>query len=627
MVEDSIIYDESALKTLDWREHIRSRPGMYIGRLSDGSDPDDGIYILFKEVVDNSIDEFMAGYGKEIRIELYDGVIRVRDYGRGIPLGKVVDAVGMMNTGAKYDTKVFKRSVGMNGVGTKAVNALSTWFEVKSFRDGKMKRAYFQRGVLQEENEEESTEASGVEISFKPDNDSKIFGNYTYNLNYLLERIRNYCYLNKGLKIYFNDELYTSKNGLLDLLQAKSNNSPLAYPIIHLNMGDLELAVTHTHNSGEEIYSFVNGQYTSQGGTHLQAFREAFVRVVRDFLKKEYEAVVIRQGLLVAISVRISEPVFDGQTKTKLSSLHTEPGGKTLKTWVQDFLSESLDNFLHQHAQVAEGLKARILQSECERNEFTRIKKQNSGAKKASMHNPKLRDCRYHYNDKSPTGRDRDKIFAKQQQSTIFITEGNSASGSIGKARDPETQAVFSLKGKPLNAFREKKQVSSNEELTLLRHALNIDNGLEQLRYKHIVLATDADVDGMHIRLLLITFFLQFFPEIIRHHHLFVLETPLFRVRNKKQTFYCYTEQEKQQAIKALGTKPEITRFKGLGEISPDEFGPFIAKDIRLQPITLTEAIHIQDLLEFYMGDNTPERRTFIIENLRNEAAEMELLN
>lgn len=627
MAEDAIIYDESSLKTLDWREHIRSRPGMYIGRLSDGTDPEDGIYILFKEVVDNCIDEFMAGYGKEIRIELRDGAVRVRDFGRGIPLGKVVDAVGMMNTGAKYDTKVFKRSVGMNGVGTKAVNALSSYFEVKSFRDGKVKRAYFQRGVLQEESEGESNEPSGVEISFKPDDDSQVFGNYNFNLNYVLERVRNYCYLNKGLKIYFNDELYTSKNGLLDLLAAKSHNATLAYPIIHLASEDLEIALTHTASSGEEIYSFVNGQYTSQGGTHVQAFREALVKVVRDFLKKEYEPVVIRQGCLVALSVKITEPVFDGQTKTKLSSVYIEQGGSTLKAWIQDFLGEQLDNFLHQHSAVAEGLKARILESEQERNEFNRIKKQNSGAKRASIHNPKLRDCRYHYNDKAPSGRDREKITQKQQQSTIFITEGNSASGSIGKARNPETQAVFSLKGKPLNAFREKKQVNSNEELILLRHALNVDNGLEQLRYKNIVLATDADVDGMHIRLLLITFFLQFFPEVIRNHHLFVLETPLFRVRNKKQTFYCYTEQEKQQAIKTLGAKPEITRFKGLGEISPDEFGPFISKDMRLQPITLTDAIRVQDLLAFYMGDNTPERRSFIIENLRNESTEMELLN
>lgn len=625
MVENHI-YDESALKTLDWCEHIRSRPGMYVGRLSDGSDPDDGIYILFKEIVDNSIDEFMEGHGKEIHIQLRDGVLQIRDQGRGIPLGKLVEAVGVMNTGAKYDTKVFKRSVGMNGVGTKVVNALSSWFEVKSYRDGRMKRAYFKRGVLQEENEQESTEHSGVEISFKPDDDIKIFGNYTFNFNYILERINNYCYLNKGLKIYFNDELYVSKNGLLDLLQVKSQNTSTVYPIIYLNMGDLEIALTHTHSSGEDIYSFVNGQYTSQGGTHVQAFREVFVRVIRDFMKKEYESIVVRQGLLVAISVKITEPVFDGQTKTKLSSLYIEAGGKTLKTWMQDCLVENLDNFLHQNPQIAEALKAKIIENDRERSEFTRLKKQSSGVKKASIHNSKLRDCRYHYNDKTPTGSDKQKLIAKQQQSTIFITEGNSASGSIGKARDPETQAVFSLKGKPLNAFREKKQVYANEELILLRHALNVDNGLEHLRYKHIVLATDADVDGMHIRLLLITFFLQFFPEIIRNHHLFVLETPLFRVRNKKQTFYCYSEQEKQQAIKSLGTKPEITRFKGLGEISPDEFGPFITKDMRLQPITITNAINIQDLLAFYMGDNTPDRRAFIIENLRNESSEVKIL-
>lgn len=612
-------YTEDSIKTLEWREHIRLRPGMYIGKLGDGSSPDDGIYVLLKEVIDNCIDEHTMGYGKHIDLTIEKGTVTVRDYGRGIPLGKVVDVVSKINTGAKYDSKVFQKAVGLNGVGTKAVNALSNYFKVTAFRDGKEKTAEFEKGVLIKEHKEVKTsEENGTMVTFIPDD--SVFKNFHYIHEYLDKQLWNYCYLNAGLVINFNDKKYVSKNGLLDLLQRSTNEDELRYPIIHLKGEDIEVAITHENQYGEEYYSFVNGQFTTQGGTHLAAFKEAYVKTIREFFKKDYDASDIRGSISAAISVRVQEPVFESQTKTKLGSLNVAEGGATMKNFVGDFLGRDLDLYLHKNPAVAEALKKRIEQNERERKELAGIKKlANERAKKANVHNKKLRDCRYHYNDE-PTGKDKDIIIEKAKESTIFITEGDSASGSITKARNVETQAVFSLRGKPLNCYGlTKKVVYENEEFNLLQHALNIEEGYEDLRYHNIVIATDADVDGMHIRLLLMTFFLQFFPDLVKNQHVYILQTPLFRVRNKQETIYCYDEKEKQEAIKKLGGKPEITRFKGLGEISPDEFGRFIGSEMRLDPVMLLPEMHIQQLLEYYMGKNTPERQDFIIDNLRIE--------
>jgi topoisomerase-4 subunit B len=618
-------YTEESIKSLDWREHIRLRPGMYIGKLGDGSSPDDGIYVLLKEVLDNCIDEHMMGYGKYIDITIEGKTVTVRDYGRGIPLGKVVDVVSKINTGAKYDSKAFQKSVGLNGVGTKAVNALSNYFKVTAFREGKEKTAEFERGVLLKEyKESKSDQDNGTLVTFIPDDG--VFKNFHFIHEYLDSQLWNYCYLNAGLVINLNGKKYVSKNGLLDLLQRKNpNEDEIRYPIIHLKGEDIEVAITHTQQYGEEYYSFVNGQYTTQGGTHLLAFREAFVKTVRDFFKKDYDASDIRASISAAVSVKVQEPVFESQTKTKLGSQVVYEGGPTMKNFIGDFLARELDNYLHRNPTTADALKRRIEQSERERKELAGIKKlANERAKKANLHNKKLRDCRFHYNDEA-TGKDKDKILEKQKESTIFITEGDSASGSITKARNVETQAVFSLRGKPLNCFGlTKKIVYENEEFNLLQHALNIEEGYEGLRYNNIVIATDADVDGMHIRLLLMTFFLQFFPDLVKNNHVHILETPLFRVRNKQETIYCYDESEKQEAVKKLGNKPEITRFKGLGEISPDEFGRFIGPEIRLQPVLMTQETHIQQLLEYYMGKNTPQRQDFIIENLK---IEVDLIN
>jgi topoisomerase-4 subunit B len=612
-------YTEDSIRSLDWREHIRLRPGMYIGKLGDGSSMDDGIYILLKEVIDNSIDEYTMGHGKKIEITVQEGSVIVRDYGRGIPLGKVVDVVSKINTGAKYDSKAFQKSVGLNGVGTKAVNALSSYFRVESYRDGKAKVAEFSRGVLTKEQKETATkEANGTLVCFTPDN--TIFRNYHFIPDYIENQIWNYCFLNAGLSIQFNGRNFLSKNGLLDLLQRKTNPDTIRYPIIHLKGEDIEVAITHTGDYGEDLYSFVNGQHTTQGGTHQAAFREAFVKVARDFFKKDYEASDVRQSICAAISVRVQEPVFESQTKTKLGSQNVWEGGPSMRSFVYDFLARELDNYLHKNPATADALKKRIEQSERERKELSGIRKlANERAKKANLHNKKLRDCRIHLNDVPPV-KNKDEFFQKQQESTLFITEGDSASGSITKSRNVETQAVFSLRGKPLNCFGlTKKIVYENEEFNLLQHALNIEDGLEGLRYNNIVIATDADVDGMHIRLLLMTFFLQFFPDLVRNGHVYILETPLFRVRNKQKTFYCYDEKEKQKAIAELGGKPEITRFKGLGEISPDEFAKFIGDDMRKEPVLLSQDEHIQKVLEYYMGKNTPQRQGFIIENLRVE--------
>ncbi len=625
--KDLFDYTEDSIKSLDWREHIRLRPGMYIGKLGDGSSPDDGIYVLLKEVVDNCIDEHTMGYGKNVDITIADKTVTVRDYGRGIPLGKVVDVVSKINTGAKYDSKVFQKSVGLNGVGTKAVNALSNYFKVTAFREGKEKTAEFERGALIKEHKEtKTTESNGTLISFVPD--SAVFKNFHYVQEYLDNQFWNYCYLNAGLIINCNGKKYVSKNGLLDLLQRKTNEDEIRYPIIHLKGEDIEVAITHESQYGEEYYSFVNGQYTTQGGTHLAAFREAFVKTIRDFYKKDYEAADIRGSICAAISVRVQEPVFESQTKTKLGSLTVYENGPTMKNFVVEFLSRELDNFLHRNPATADALKRRIEQSERERKDLAGIKKlANERAKKANLHNRKLRDCRYHYNDEA-TGKDKEAIIEKQKESTLFITEGDSASGSITKSRNVETQAVFSLRGKPLNCFGlTKKVVYENEEFNLLQHALNIEESYDDLRYNNIVIATDADVDGMHIRLLLMTFFLQFFPDLVKNGHLYILETPLFRVRNKQETIYCYDESEKQAAVKKLGGKPEITRFKGLGEISPDEFKNFIGNDIRKQPVMIMPETHIQHLLEYYMGKNTMERQEFIIENLRVEVDFAEEIN
>ncbi len=616
-------YTEDSIRSLDWREHIRLRPGMYIGKLGDGASSDDGIYVLVKEVIDNCIDEFAMGYGGRVEVAIKDHTVTVRDYGRGIPLGKVVDVVSKINTGAKYDSKAFQKSVGLNGVGTKAVNALSSYFKVASVREGKIKEAEFERGILIKEHKEaKTTEENGTLVTFVPD--ETIFKNFHFINEYLEKQIWNYCFLNAGLRIVFNGKTYVSKNGLLDLLRRETNydSDPDAvrYPIIHLKGEDIEVALTHNNDYGEDYYSFVNGQHTTQGGTHQAAFREAYVKVIRDFFKKDYDTSDIRQSIVAAIAVRVVEPVFESQTKTKLGSQYVEEGGQSMKQFVLDFLSRELDNFLHKNPTVADSLKKRIEQSERERKELAGIKKlANERAKKANLHNKKLRDCRVHLSDEPPA-KNKNEFFTLQKESTIFITEGDSASGSITKARDVDTQAVFSLRGKPLNCFgMTKKVVYENEELNLLQHALNIEEGLEGLRYNRIVIATDADVDGMHIRLLIMTFFLQFFPDLVKKDHVFILETPLFRVRNKQETIYCYSEAEKQKAVKKLGNKPEITRFKGLGEISPDEFAGFIGEDIRLQPVILEHGDHIQHLLEYYMGKNTQDRQEFIINNLRVE--------
>ncbi|RVU90598.1 type IIA DNA topoisomerase subunit B [Flavobacterium columnare] len=612
-------YTEDNIRSLDWREHIRMRPGMYIGKLGDGSSPDDGIYILVKEVLDNCIDEFVMGAGKTIEVTLKDKMVTVRDYGRGIPLGKVVDVVSKMNTGGKYDSKAFKKSVGLNGVGTKAVNALSTFFRVESVRDNQQKAAEFSAGSLTvEEDVIETTKRKGTKVSFIADD--TIFKNYKYRNEYIVRMLKNYCYLNKGLTIVYNGEKFFSENGLKDLLEETITTEDMQYPIIHLTGDDIEIAMTHSKTQySEEYYSFVNGQNTTQGGTHLGAFREAIVRTIKEFYNKPFEASDIRKSIVSAISIKVEEPVFESQTKTKLGSTDIGPNGPTVRTFVNDFIKTNLDNFLHKNPEVADLLLRKILQAERERKELSGIRKlAKERAKKASLHNRKLRDCRVHLTDAKN---------ARSLESTLFITEGDSASGSITKSRDVNTQAVFSLRGKPLNTYgMTKKIVYENEEFNLLQAALNIEESMEDLRYNNIVIATDADVDGMHIRLLLITFFLQFFPEIIKEGHLYILQTPLFRVRNKKETIYCYSDEERRDAIEKLKPKPEITRFKGLGEISPDEFKHFIGEDIRLDPVMLDKATSIEKLLEFYMGKNTPDRQEFIIKNLKVELDTVEEL-
>lgn len=611
MADNQTNYTEDNIRSLDWKEHIRLRPGMYIGKLGDGSAPDDGIYVLVKEVMDNSIDEFVMGNGRKIEVKLKDKVVSVRDYGRGIPLGKVVDVVSKMNTGGKYDSKAFKKSVGLNGVGTKAVNALSTRFLVESYRDGKGKRAVFKRGELVEESKLFDTEKkNGTYVEFVADED--VFSKYKFRKTFLEKLFWNYCYLNRGLSIYFNGERYHSKNGLKDLLEDNMDSEPL-YPIIHLEGEDIEVAFTHVRNYGEDYSSFVNGQHTTQGGTHQSAFREAVAKVIREFFNKKYEAVDIRQSIVAAVAVKVMEPVFESQTKTKLGSQDIEPGGKSMRAFINDFLKERLDNYLHKHPEITEVLERKIKQSEKERKELSGIRKlARDRAKKANLHNKKLRDCRIHFNDLKND---------RREESTIFITEGDSASGSITKSRDVNTQAVFSLRGKPLNSFGlTKKVVYENEEFNLAQAALNIEDGLDGLRYNKVVIATDADVDGMHIRLLLLTFFLQFFPDLVRKGHVYILQTPLFRVRNKKETYYCYSEEERLAAIEKCGKNPEITRFKGLGEISPNEFKHFIGKDIRLDSVYIGKHANIEEILTFYMGKNTQTRQDFIIDNLKVEA-------
>ena len=605
-------YTEDNIRSLDWKEHIRMRPGMYIGKLGDGSSPDDGIYILIKEVLDNCIDEFVMGAGKSIEIKIAENQVSVRDYGRGIPLGKVVDVVSKMNTGGKYDSRAFKKSVGLNGVGTKAVNALSSSFIVESIRDEQSKSASFEFGSLIEESELKPSKARrGTKVSFVPD--GSIFKHYKFRAEYIVKMIKNYVYLNPGLTIDFNGEKYFSENGLKDLLEDQINESDLLYPIIHLKGEDIEVAITHSKSQySEEYHSFVNGQNTTQGGTHQAAFREAYVKTIREFFGKNYDAADIRKSIIAAVSIKVMEPVFESQTKTKLGS--TDMGGDmpTVRSYVNEFMGTHLDNFLHKNQEVASSIQRKILQAEKERKELSGIRKlARDRAKKASLHNKKLRDCRVHLGDLKKD---------RRLESTLFITEGDSASGSITKSRDVNTQAVFSLRGKPLNTYgMTKKIVYENEEFNLLQAALNIEDGLEDLRYNNIVIATDADVDGMHIRLLLITFFLQFFPELIKEGHLYILQTPLFRVRDKKETHYCYSEEERLNAINKLRGKAEITRFKGLGEISPDEFKHFIGEDIRLDPVMLDKATTIEQLLEFYMGKNTPNRQDFIINNLKVE--------
>ncbi|HQV77310.1 MAG TPA: DNA topoisomerase IV subunit B [Chitinophagales bacterium] len=609
-------YTEDNIRSLDWKEHIRLRPGMYIGKLGDGSAPDDGIYVLLKEIVDNSIDEFVMGNGRHIDISIKDKMVTVRDYGRGIPLGAVVDCVSKINTGGKYDSRAFQKSVGLNGVGTKAVNALSTYFKVESVRDGEVKIAEFDKGELINDHKiAKTTDKNGTKFQFHADN--SIFKNFHYVTEFIQEQLWNYAYLNSGLTINFNGEKFVSKDGLKDLLTKKTNEAELRYPIIHLKDNDIEIALTHNSQYGEEYYSFVNGQYTTQGGTHLAAFKEAIVKTVREFYKKQFDASDIRQAIVGAVAIKVQEPVFESQTKTKLGSQNMWENGPSLKSFVNDFVKDKLDSFLHKNSTIAEALLKRIQQSERERKDLSGIRKlANERAKSANLHNKKLRDCRVHYSD------EKNELHT---ETTLFITEGDSASGSITKARNPLTQAVFSLRGKPLNCYGlTKKIVYQNEEFNLLQHALDIEEDVDNLRYNNVVIATDADVDGMHIRLLLMTFFLQFFPDLVKKGHLYVLITPLFRVRDKKETFYCYSEQEKQKAINKLKGKPEITRFKGLGEISPNEFEQFINENIRLEPVVLKSNQSIEQLLEYYMGKNTPDRQLFIINNLKVEKDDIE---
>ena len=612
IIMEEVRYDEDSIRSLDPLEHVRLRPGMYIGKLGDGSSSDDGIYVLLKEVIDNSIDEFIMGAGKTIDVKINDNKVEVRDYGRGIPLGKVVDVVSKMNTGGKYDSRAFKKSIGLNGVGTKAVNALSAYFKVESVRDNQSKSASFERGILKEESPiEETTKRRGTGIVFIPDD--TIFKNFKYRNEYVVRMLKNYVYLNPGLTINYNGEKFYSENGLRDLLAENNNEEDFLYPIIHLKGEDIEVAISHSKTQySEEYYSFVNGQNTTQGGTHLNAFKEAYVKTIRDFYKKNFDPSDVRKSIIAGLSIKVMEPVFESQTKTKLGSTEMGEGMPTVRTYINDFISRNLDDFLHKNNEIADAILRKIMQAQREREELAGIRKlAKDRAKKANLHNRKLRDCRVHLTDTKDE---------RALQSTLFITEGDSASGSITKSRDVTTQAVFSLRGKPLNTYgMTKKIVYENEEFNLLQAALNIEDSMDDLRYNNIVVATDADVDGMHIRLLLITFFLQFFPEIIKEGHLYILQTPLFRVRNKQQKIYCYSEEEKQAAIEKLKGKPEITRFKGLGEISPDEFKDFIGEDIRLDPVMMDKSIHTEQLLEFYMGKNTPDRQEFIINNLKVE--------
>ncbi len=603
-------YTEDSIRSLEWREHIRLRPGMYIGKLGDGSSPDDGIYVLIKEIMDNSVDEFVMGYGKTIEITIKEQQVCIRDYGRGIPLGKMVECVSKINTGAKYDSKVFKKAVGLNGVGAKAVNGLSSLFKVQAIRDGKSRTVTFQRGeTVRIEKEQSSDLRPGTIVTFIPD--EEIFGKYHFIPEYVEKMLWNYSFLNNGLTIIFNGKRFHSQNGLMDLLKSYID-TPIVYPIIHIRDGEFEFSFTHCEMYGEEYYSFVNGQHTTQGGTHQAAFREALVKTIREFYKKDFDTNDIKASLIASLSIKVQDPVFESQTKTKLGSLHIEPEGPTIRNFIMDSVKKHLDNYLHMNPETAEALLRKILQSEKERKEWANVKKiAKESVKKVSLHNKKLRDCRIHYNNHEE----------RKSESTIFITEGDSASGSITKARNVNTQAVFSLKGKPLNCFGlSKRVVYENEEFNLLQSALNIEEGLENLRYNYVVVATDADVDGMHIRLLLLTFFLQFYPDLVRNGHLYILQTPLFRVRNKQKTIYCYSEEEKKAAMEKLGTNPEITRFKGLGEISPDEFQYFIGSSMRLDPVILSKDSSIQGVLTFYMGKNTPERQNFIIDNLKIEA-------
>lgn len=612
-------YTEDNIRSLDWKEHIRLRPGMYIGKLGDGSATDDGIYILLKEVLDNSIDEYVMGFGKAIDINIGEGKVEIRDYGRGIPLGKVVDCVSKINTGGKYDSKAFKKSVGLNGVGTKAVNALSNYFRVQAVRDGKTKVAEFKQGeLIKDHRVAKSKESNGTIIEFRPDD--SVFKKYKFRPDYVENQLWNYAYLNAGLKLNFNGKSFVSKNGLLDLLSRKTSSEQLRYPIIHLKDDDIEVAMSHGNHYGEQYHSFVNGQNTTQGGTHLIAFKETVAETIQKHFGK-FDRKDILASIIAAVSLKVEEPVFESQTKTKLGSTNIAPNGATIRTYIKNTFGEKLSNYLHQFPEVTKALEKRIQQSERERKEIAGIKKlANSRAKKANLHNKKLRDCRLHFNDSQ-----RKTAEERRLATTIFITEGDSASGSITKARDVQTQAVFSLRGKPLNCYSlTKRVVYENEEFNLLQHALNIEDSLDDLRYNRVVIATDADVDGMHIRLLLLTFFLQFFPDLVRNGHLYILETPLFRVRDKKQTFYCYSEAEKQAAVAKLRGKAEITRFKGLGEISPDEFGDFIGENIRLEPVILNEGVDIDDILAYYMGKNTQDRQEFIIDNLRFEIDELE---
>jgi topoisomerase-4 subunit B len=602
-------YNEDSIRSLDWKEHIRLRPGMYIGKLGDGSSPDDGIYVLLKEVVDNSIDEFVMGSGKTIEINVYDHKVSVRDYGRGIPIGSVVDVVSKINTGGKYDSKAFQKSVGLNGVGTKAVNALSSHFTVQSYRNNETRIATFEKGNLTSDDRKETTQRNGTSVTFFPD--ESIFRHFKYRQEFVENMIWNYVFLNSGLTISLNGKKYLSENGLKDLLERNVDAETMRYPVIHLRGEDIELALTHGQQYGEEYYSFVNGQHTTQGGTHQATFREAVVKTIREFYKKDFDASDIRASIIAAIAIKVQEPVFESQTKTKLGSQNIAPEGPTVRTFIHDFVKKALDDYLHKNQETADALLKRIQQSERERKDIAGIKKlANERAKKASLHNRKLRDCKIHYDDKNE----------RAQETTLFITEGDSASGSITKSRDVQTQAVFSLKGKPLNAYGlTKKVVYENEEFNLLQHALNIEDGIEGLRYNNIVIATDADVDGMHIRLLIMTFFLQFFPDLVKAGHVYILQTPLFRVRNKKETIYCYSDEERKNAIAKLGNKPEITRFKGLGEISPQEFGLFIGKDMRIDPVIMMKDQKIMQMLEYYMGKNTPDRQKHIVQNLRFE--------